>query len=65
MNIENLENELISFELSEEDLKAIKGGATGNETISGGVQIYFPIRIVAYRIIIEAPPIPPVRVSAP
>ncbi|MBR8833151.1 MAG: hypothetical protein DSM106950_03660 [Stigonema ocellatum SAG 48.90 = DSM 106950] len=63
MNIENLENELISFELSDEDLKAIKGGAAANETISSSVKISFPIRIVAYRypwyIIIKAPPIEP------
>jgi hypothetical protein len=31
MNIENLENEFISFELSEEDLEAIGGGTTANQ----------------------------------
>ena len=30
MNIENLENELISFELSDEDLQAIRGGSTAD-----------------------------------
>lgn len=56
MNIENLENDLISFELSDEDMKAIRGGADTNSSLG---TISFPIPISPWIIIIKAPPIQP------
>jgi hypothetical protein len=48
-NIENWDNEPISFDLSDEDLKAIKGGATISD-IPSDIKHGFPIRITAIRI---------------
>ncbi|GEM_PF-5379891 len=59
MNIENLENDLISFELSDEDLKVIRGGGDTTISLSSLGTISFPIRISPWIIIIKAPPIQP------
>ena len=64
MNIDNLDNNFIRFELSDEDVQAIRGGSTADDSVSNISRI-FPIRIVAvypphkwpWVIIIKAPPI--------
>ncbi|MBP5972765.1 hypothetical protein HW132_08455 [Brasilonema sp. CT11] len=47
IKVEDLDNEPISFDLSEEDLQSIKGGSTATDNISNGEKTVFPIRIVA------------------
>ena len=57
IKLEDLNNEPISFDLTEEDLKSIKGGNTSPNHPHIGVKYPFPIRI--HVIIIKAPPINP------
>ncbi|MBW4593954.1 MAG: hypothetical protein KME46_13805 [Brasilonema angustatum HA4187-MV1] len=47
IKVEDLDNEPISFDLTEEDLQSIKGGSTTTDKISNGEKTHFPIRIVA------------------
>ena len=52
MNIENLENNLISFDLSDEDVQAIRGGSTedasgfrNEDTVHGAYRWHFQFPI--------------------
>ncbi|MDF5733489.1 MAG: hypothetical protein PUP92_37315 [Rhizonema sp. PD38] len=45
MNIENLETDLISFELSDEDVQAIRGSGIEEATVYGAYRCYFPFPI--------------------
>ncbi len=64
MNIDNLDNNFIRFELSDEDVQAIRGGSTADDSVSNISRI-FPIVITVvspphkrpWIIIIKAPPI--------
>jgi hypothetical protein len=56
IKLEDLDNEAISFDLSEEDLQSIKGGSTTINTISDGKKP-FPIKISPYPICISPYPI--------
>ncbi|KAB8330500.1 hypothetical protein SD80_027910 [Scytonema tolypothrichoides VB-61278] len=56
IKLEDLDNEPISFDLSEEDLQSIKGGSTTINTIPDGKKP-FPIKISPYPICISPYPI--------
>lgn len=45
MNVENLENNLISFELTDEDVQAIRGGSTEEATVYGAYRCHFSFPI--------------------
>ena len=45
MNIENIENDLISFDLSDEDVQAIRGSGIEEATIYGAYRRHFPFPI--------------------
>ncbi|MDF5724467.1 MAG: hypothetical protein PUP91_29205 [Rhizonema sp. PD37] len=45
MNIDNLDNNFISFELSEEDVQAIRGGGTTDDFVSSISRRIFTIVI--------------------
>ncbi|MDF5733490.1 MAG: hypothetical protein PUP92_37320 [Rhizonema sp. PD38] len=63
MNIDNLDKSLISFELSDEDVQAIRGGSTADNSVASTSRI-FPIVITVvlpphkkpWVIIIKTPP---------
>ena len=58
IKLEDLENEPISFDLSQEDLQSIKGGSTTlDDNISSVEKIRFPIKISPYPIKISPYPI--------
>ncbi len=45
MNIKNLDNNFISFELSDEDVQVIRGGSTADDSVSSISRRIFPIVI--------------------
>ncbi|BAY22133.1 hypothetical protein NIES2100_18960 [Calothrix sp. NIES-2100] len=50
LNIDNLDDEPISFDLTDEDVQSIKGGVAAIEDISIPPNRPFPIKITAIRI---------------
>ncbi|MBW4627750.1 MAG: hypothetical protein KME49_20155 [Brasilonema octagenarum HA4186-MV1] len=57
IKIADLDNEPISFDLSQEDLNSIKGGTTTLNSTNDQAKTVFPIRIVRYPIRITPFPI--------
>ena len=48
MNIDNLDNNFISFELSDEDVQAIRGGSTTDDSVSNISRRFFQLLLLLF-----------------
>ncbi|WP_375511897.1 hypothetical protein [uncultured Nostoc sp.] len=63
LKLENLDNELISFDLSPEDMEAIKGGTSAPKDISTGSNCPSPPKRPFAILIVAVPPKRPFTIT--